>query len=67
MKKNSKFSGQKTRKTRLFEGLINQLHRESLVLVNLDRLPAFVQECNNRHIVVGLGSTWNGGKVVFKK
>ena len=54
-------------KTRPFDGLIKQLQRETLVLVNLNKLPAFVQECSNRHIVVGLGSTYGESKVVFTK
>ena len=66
MKQNNK-KNQKVRKTRPFDGLINQLHKETLVLVNINKLPAFVQECNNRHITVGLGSNYGDGKIVFKK
>jgi hypothetical protein len=65
------YKGRKTNKaqkpSRPFEGLIQQLNKERLVLVNFNKLPAFVQECSNRHIVVGLGSNYGDGKIVFKK
>ena len=66
MKQNNK-KNRKVQQTRPFEGLIGQLNREKLVLVNLNRLPAFIQECSNRHIIVGLGSNYGDGKIVFKK
>ena len=65
--KQSNKKNQKVQKTRPFDGLIRQLNHESLVLVNLNKLPAFVQECANRHIVVELGSNYGDGKIVFKK
>jgi len=64
------YKGRKTRvekPTRPFDGLIKQLNKEQLVLVNLDKAKDFVQECGKRGIVCGVGSKYNGGLVIYKK
>ena len=53
--------------TRPFDGLIKQLNKEQLVLVNLDKAKDFVQECGKRGIICGVGSKYNGGLVIYKK
>lgn len=53
--------------TRPFDGLIRQLNKESLVLVNLDNAKSFIQECGKRGIICGVGSKYNGGLVIYKK
>ena len=53
--------------TRPFEGLIKQLNKESLVLVNLDNAKSFIQECGKRHIICGVGSRYKDGIVIYKK
>jgi len=53
--------------TRPFEGLIKQLNKESLVLVNLNKAEAFVRECGKQNIVCGVGSTYKDGIVIYKK
>lgn len=65
------YKGRKTVKaqkpTRPFDGLIRQLNKESLVLVNLDNAKSFIQECGKRGIICGVGSKYNGGLVIYKK
>lgn len=65
------YKGRKTVKvekpTRPFDGLIRQLNKEQLVLVNLNRAEDFVRECGKRGIVCGVGSKYNGGLVIYKK
>ena len=53
--------------TRPFEGLIKQLNKESLVLVNLNKAEDFIRECGNRKIVCGVGSRYKDGIVIYKK
>ena len=53
--------------TRPFDGLIKQLNKEQLVLVNLNKAKDFVKECGNRGIICGVGSTYKDGIVIYKK
>ncbi len=58
MKKN-KFMGHKTRRNRPFEGKINQLKRETVVLCNLAEFDAFKQALNDAHVDYDLGDFYN--------
>jgi len=66
MKQNNK-KNQKVRKTRPFEGLINQLKRETVVLVNMDKFEDFKQALNDADIDYDLGDFWGDGIFVVKK
>ena len=50
-----------------FEGLIKQLNKEQLVLVNLNKAEDFVRECGSRGIICGVGSRYKDGIVIYKK
>lgn len=71
MAKNRTFKGQKAQKpakaTRPFEGKIQQLYREHVILVSLTEAKPFVQECYNRGCPVGVGSVYNGGVIIYEK
>ena len=65
MKKNKKqFTPKKYGR---FEGLVNQLKKETLVLVNLTNARDFAQECFRRGIKVGVGDTYGDGVIIVKK
>jgi len=66
-KYNSNKKNQKVRKTRPFEGLINQLKRETVVLVNMDKFEDFKQALNDADIDYDLGDFWRDGIFVVKK
>lgn len=65
MKQNRK--NQKVRKTRPFEGLVRQLNKETLVLVNLNKFDAFKQVLNDADIDYDLGDFFGDGIIVVKK
>ncbi len=48
-----------------FDGLVHQLKRESLVLVNLGKSKAFAAECFKRGIKVGVGDTYKNGVIIY--
>lgn len=64
MKKNNK--NQKNHETRPFEGLIKQLERETLVLVNIYKAKDFAKACFDQGIKVNVGSTYKDGVVIYK-
>lgn len=63
--RNSKKNTQ-VRKTMPFEGLIKQLRKESLVLVNLEKARPFAEACFAQGIKIGVGSVYNGGVVIYE-
>ena len=63
--KNSKKNAQ-VKETKPFEGLIKQLDRETLVLVNIYKAKDFVKACFDEGIKVDVGSTYKGGVVIYK-
>ena len=64
-KHDNKKNGQ-VKETRPFDGLIRQLNRETLVLVNLDKAKAFVRACFDRGIKVDVGDTYRNGVIIYK-
>lgn len=63
--KNNKKNAQ-VKETKPFEGLIKQLERETLVLVNLQQAKSFVKACFDQKIKVGVGDVYNGGVIIYK-
>lgn len=66
MKQNNK-KNQKVQKTRSFEGKINQLKRESLVLCSLVQFEGFKKALDCAHVEYDLGDFYNDGIIVIKK
>ena len=64
MKKNKK---NQTRETKPFEGKINQLKREKLVLCSMVQFEGFKKAMNDAHIDYELGDFYNDGIIVIKK
>ena len=64
-KYNNKKNAQ-VKETKPFEGLIKQLNKETLVLVNIYKAKDFVRACFDQGIKVDVGSTFNGGVVIYK-
>ena len=56
----------KNAQTKPFEGLIKQLERETLVLVNIYKAKDFVKACFDEGIKVDVGSTYKDGVVIYK-
>jgi len=54
------------KETKPFEGLIKQLERETLVLVNIYKAKDFVKACFDKGIKVDVGSTYKDGVVIYK-
>lgn len=50
-----------------FTGMINQLNRETLVLVTLDKFEGFREALNEKGIDYDLGDPYKGGIIVVKK
>ena len=48
-----------------FEGLVNQLKKESLVLINLQKAKPFAAECFKRGLKVGVGDTYKDGVIIY--
>ena len=68
MAKHRNFRGKKAQKpTRPFEGKVQQLYQEHVILVNLTEAKEFVQECYNRGCPVGVGSVYNGGVIIYER
>lgn len=63
--KNSKKNVQ-VKETKPFEGLIKQLERETLVLVNLEKAKDFAKACFDQGIKVDVGSTYKDGIIIYK-
>ncbi len=63
--KNNKKNAQ-VKETKPFEGLIKQLNRETLVLVNIYKAKDFVKACFDEGIKVDVGSTYKDGVVIYK-
>lgn len=63
--KNNKKNAQ-VKETKPFEGLIKQLERETLVLVNIYKAKDFAKACFDRGIKVDVGSTYKDGVVIYK-
>ena len=61
-----KYSNKKNRETKPFEGLIKQLERETLVLVNIYKAKDFVKACFDEGVKVDVGSTYKDGVVIYK-
>lgn len=66
MKQNNK-KNQKVQKTRPFEGKINQLKREKLVLCSLVQFDGFKKAMNDANIDYELGDFYKDGIIVVKK
>ena len=64
MKHNKK--NQKVHQAKPFEGLIKQLQKETLVLVNIYKAKDFVKACFDKGIKVDVGSTYKDGVVIYK-
>lgn len=58
---------QKTRQTRPFEGKINQLKREKLVLCSMVQFNDFKKALNDARIEYDLGDFYKDGIIVVKK
>jgi hypothetical protein len=65
--KQSNKKNQKVRKTRPFEGMMNQLKRETLVLVNMDKFEDFKKALNDADVDYDLGDFYGNGIFVVKK
>ena len=65
MKKNRKQRVYKPAKP--FTGMINQLNRETLVLVTMDKFEGFKQAMEDADIDYDFGDPYNGGIIVVKK
>lgn len=63
--KNNRKNAQ-VKETKPFEGLIKQLERETLVLVNIYKAKDFVKACFDEGIKVDIGSTYKDGVVIYK-
>ena len=63
--KNNKKNVQ-VKETKPFEGLIKQLERETLVLVNIYKAKDFVKACFDEGIKVDVGGTYKEGVVIYK-
>ena len=57
----------KNRQTKPFEGKINQLKREKLVLCTMVQFEGFKKAMNNAHIDYELGDFYKDGIIVMKK
>ena len=57
----------KNRQTKPFEGKINQLKREKLVLCTMVQFDGFKQALNNANIDYELGDFYKDGIIVVKK
>lgn len=68
MAHNRKFRHQKAQKpAKPFTGMVNQLRKESLILVNLGKFEGFKKALVDADIDYELGDFHNGGIVVIKK
>lgn len=65
MAKNRTFKGQKP--ARPFEGKVNQLKREKLVLCSMLQFEGFKQALGNAHIEYELGDFYKDGIIIVKK
>ena len=54
------------KETKPFEGLIKQLQKETLLLVNIYKAKDFVKACFDKGIKVDVGSTYKDGVVIYK-
>lgn len=61
------FKNKKVRETKPFEGKINQLKREKLVLCTMVQFEGFKKAMNNAHIDYELGDFYKDGIIVVKK
>lgn len=66
MKQNNK-KNQKVRQTKPFEGKINQLKREKLVLCSMVQFEGFKKAMNDAHIDYELGDFYKDGIIIVKK
>lgn len=57
----------KNRQTKPFEGKINQLKREKLVLCSMVQFNDFKKAMNDAHIEYELGDFYKDGIIVIKK
>ena len=57
----------KNRQTKPFEGKINQLKREKLVLCSLVQFEDFKKALYGAHVEYDLGDFYNDGIIVIKK
>lgn len=64
--KNNNKKNVQVKETKPFEGLIKQLERETLVLVNIYKAKDFAKACFDRGIKVDVGSTYKDGVVIYK-
>lgn len=55
------------RRTGRYEGLVKQLQRETLCLVNLGIARDFAKECFRRKINIELGDEYNDGIIMYIK
>lgn len=67
MKQNKNFKNKNQSKTMPFEGKINQLKREKLVLCSLVQFEGFKKALDNAHVEYDLGDFYNDGIIVIKK
>ena len=61
------FKNKKVRETKPFEGKINQLKREKLVLCTMVQFEGFKKALNNANIDYELGDFYKDGIIVVKK
>jgi hypothetical protein len=66
-KYNSNKKNQQVRRSNKFDGKIAQMHRNTVILVNLDESRAFAAECFRRGIKVDVGSTYKDGVIIYEK
>lgn len=64
---NNKNNNKKARETKPFEGKINQLKRESLVLCSLIQFEGFKNALDSAHVEYELGDFYKDGIIVIKK
>lgn len=64
---NNKNNNKKVRETKPFEGKINQLKREKLVLCSLVQFEGFKKALDGAHVEYELGDFYNDGIIVIKK
>jgi hypothetical protein len=57
----------KVRKTRPFEGKINQLKRETVVLCNLAEFDKFKEALSNAHVDYDLGDFFGDNDIIIVK
>lgn len=52
---------------RPFEMQIRQMRKNRVILVNISKVKQFVQECENRGIVLGKGAEYENGVIYFEE